>query len=125
MSPVPPLPPLAPLPHTLSSAMNGPHGTDHAKVTREKKTRQPYEGLMVDTDRTVETIAAGTIGNNKAIESVHERYYSPDLKMNVFIRRSDPRNGESLYRMTDVKRSDPDASAFRIPAGYTVTDGRS
>lgn len=122
--PVPPVPPLPPLPPTLSSAMSGAHSADNAKVTREKKTKQPYEGLMVDTDRTVETIAAGAIGNNKAIENIYERYYSPELKMNVYVRRSDPRNGESLYRMTDVKRTDPDATLFKVPAGYSVIEGK-
>ena len=34
----------------------------------------------VDIDRTVETIAAGAIGNSKPIESVVERYYSTELK---------------------------------------------
>ena len=99
-------------------------GSEHAQVTREKKTKQPYEGLLVDTDRTVETIAAGTIGNSKAIESIHERYYSPELKMTVYVRRNDPRNGESLYRMADVKRTDPDANVFKVPSGYTVTEGK-
>lgn len=124
-TPVPPAPPVPPVPALPSlSALKGMPGSEHAQVTREKKTRQQYEGLLVDTDRTVETIAAGVIGNSKAIESIHERYYSPELKMNVYIRRSDPRNGESLYRMTDVKRSDPDGNVFKVPSGYSVTDGK-
>ena len=53
-----------------------------------------------------------------------ERYYSPELKMTVFSRRSDPRNGESIYRMTDIKRSEPDAALFRVPGGYSVSDGK-
>jgi hypothetical protein len=125
LPPQPPQPPLSPLPPTFSSALNGPlRANSNASVTREKKTKQSYEGLLVDTDRTVETIAAGSIGNNKPIESVHERYYSPELKMTVYVRRSDPRNGEYVYRMADVKRSDPEAAAFRVPPGYTVTEGR-
>lgn len=122
--PVPPVPPVPPLPPTVSlSTLKGLPGAEHAQKTRERKTKQPYEGLLVDTDRTVETIPAGTIGNNKPIESVYERYFSPELKMNVLVRRSDPRNGDSVYRMIDVKRSEPDASVFRVPSGYSVVEG--
>ena len=113
---MPPLPPLA--------GMRSSDSAGSAQVSREKKTQQSYEGLKVDIDRTVETIAAGAIGNSKPIESVVERYYSTELKMTVFSRRSDPRNGESIYRMTDIKRSDPDAALFRVPAGYSVSEGK-
>jgi hypothetical protein len=122
---VPPVPPVPPVPALPSlSALKGMPGSEHAQVTREKKTKQPYEGLLVDTDRTVETIAAGVIGNNKPIESIHERYYSPEFNMNVYVRRSDPRNGESVYRMVDVKRTEPDGSVFRVPSGYTLSEGK-
>ena len=122
LRPVPPtplVPPLPPLP-----GLSATTGAGNAQITREKKTQQPYEGLSVDVDRTVETIAVGSIGNSKAIESVYERYYSPELKTNVYVRRSDPRNGESVYRMVDVKRAEPDAQMFHAPAGFTMTEGK-
>lgn len=123
VAPVPPVPPMSALPYSRSTPGSATT-SENKTVTREKKTKQTYEGVTVDTDRTVETIAAGSIGNNKAIESVYERYYSPDLKMAVYVRRNDPRNGESLYRMTDIKRTEPDANVFKVPSGYTVTEGK-
>ena len=123
VAPVPPVPPMSALPYSRSTP-GGITNSENKTVTREKKTKQTYEGVTVDTDRTVETIAAGSIGNNKAIESVYERYYSPDLKMAVYVRRNDPRNGESLYRMMDIKRTDPDANVFKVPSGYSVTEGK-
>jgi hypothetical protein len=56
---------------------------------------------------------------------VFERYYSPDLKMTVYSKRSDPRSGETIYRMTEIKRSEPDASLFRVPSGFNEIDGKS
>ena len=123
VAPVPPVPPMSAWPYSRSTPGSATTG-ESKTVTREKKAKQTYEGLTVDTDRTVETIAAGSIGNSKVIESVYERYYSPDLKMAVYVRRNDPRNGESLYRMTDIKRTEPDANVFKVPSGYTVTDGK-
>ena len=81
-------------------------------TTRNRKLRnEKYEGLAVNVERSVDTIAAGSIGNNKAIESVYER-------------RNDPRNGEWLYRVMDIKRTDPDANVFKVPSGYTVGEGK-
>ena len=94
-------------------------------TTRNRKlSNEKYGGLAIHVERSVDTIAAGSIGNSKAIESVYERYYSPDLKMAVYVRRNDPRNGESLYRMMDIKRTDPDANVFKVPSGYTVGEGK-
>jgi hypothetical protein len=121
VAPVPPVPPIAPippLPPMLGSSTSG------GKVVRETNTTT-YEGLRVDTNRSVETIAVGAMGNNRPIESVFERYYSPDLKMTVFSRRSDPRSGESIYRMTEIKRSEPDANQFRVPAGFSEIEGKA
>jgi hypothetical protein len=113
--PVPPVPPLPPMPGQTSR---------DSKVVRETSTTT-YEGMRVDVTRNVETVAVGALGNNRPIESVFERYYSPDLKMTVFSRRSDPRSGESIYRMSDIKRSEPDASLFRVPSGFTEVEGKA
>lgn len=119
----PPAPPVPAVPPPVARDGRAT-GSVNTQVTREKKSGHPYQGLNVDTDRTVETIAVGSIGNNKAIVTEHERYYSPELKTNVYVRRSDPRNGESVYRMVDVKRHEPDAQLFRAPAGYTMSEGK-
>lgn len=118
VSPVPPVAPVPPVPPLPGQS------TRDSKVIRETSTTT-YEGLKVDVSRTVETIGAGVLGNNRPIESLFERYYSPDLKMTVYTKRSDPRSGESIYRMTDIKRSEPEASLFRIPTGFAETEGKS
>jgi hypothetical protein len=126
--PAPPLPPLPPMPGSLTwsqSSDGAAAGTTRdSKVTRETSTTT-YENLRVDVNRTVETIAVGALGNNRPLETVFERYYSPDLKMTVYSKRSDPRSGETIYRMTEIKRSEPDASLFRVPSGFSEIDGKS
>jgi hypothetical protein len=122
--PAPPLPPLPPLSTWSQSGDGAATSTRDSKVVRETSSTT-YEGLRVDVSRSVETIAAGAMGNNRPIETVFERYYSPDLKMTVYSKRSDPRSGETIYRMTEIKRSEPDASMFRAPAGFSEIDGKS
>jgi hypothetical protein len=126
--PVPPVPPVPPIPGSFTWSHNSDGAsagtTRDSKITRETSTTT-YENLRVDVNRTVETIAAGALGNNRPLEIVFERYYSPDLKMIVYSKRSDPRSGETIYRMTEIKRSEPDVSLFRVPSGFNEIDGKS
>jgi len=80
------------------------------------------EGVRADGTRTVVTIPAGAIGNDLPIEIVSERWYSPELQMVVMTKRNDPRMGETVYRLSNVNRSEPSRSLFEAPADYTVTD---
>ena len=40
--------------------------------------------------------------------------------MMIMSKRSDPRFGETSYRITNISRSEPDASLFQIPSEYTT-----
>ena len=42
--------------------------------------------------------------------------------MLVLTRHSDPRTGESGYRLTNIVRAEPDHSLFMVPPDYTVKD---
>jgi hypothetical protein len=125
--PVPPAPPAAPIPPAppVPPMPPAPAPTSKDGTIKRERVTQTYEGLRVEVDRSIETIAAGAIGNSRPIESISERYYSPDLKMNLYTRSSDPRSGESVYRMVDIKRSEPEIGLFRVPAGFTETSGKS
>ena len=68
------------------------------------------------------TIPAGQIGNQRDILVVDEVWYSPDLQMNVLTKHSDPRAGETVYRLINISRSEPDPALFQVPAGYTITE---
>jgi hypothetical protein len=83
---------------------------------------QLVEGVEATGTRVVHDIPAGSIGNEKAIEIVHERWYSPELQTVVLSRRSDPRFGETVYRLTNIQRTEPDHALFAVPEGYKVED---
>jgi hypothetical protein len=40
----------------------------------------------------------------------------------VMTKHSDPRFGETVYRLTNISRTEPDASLFHVPADYKITD---
>lgn len=79
-----------------------------------------FDGVEAEGTRTVTTIPAGSIGNERDIEIVYERWYSKDLQLIVYSRHSDPRFGEQIYRLTNINRSEPDRSLFTPPADYKV-----
>ena len=80
------------------------------------------EGVAVEGTSTTMTIPAGQIGNELPINIVSERWFSPDLKVLVMSRQSDPRFGETTYRLTNITRAEPSPQLFEIPADFTVVD---
>lgn len=92
-------------------------------VVNESLGQQVIEGVLAEGSRSTLTIPAGEIGNERDILVVSERWYSPELQMVVMTKHSDPRNGETIYRLTNINRAEPAKDLFEVPAGYTVTEG--
>ncbi len=84
---------------------------------------QNVEGVSAHGTRTITTIPAGAIGNERPIEMVYEKWFSKELQMVVYSKNTDPRFGEQTYRLTNINRSEPDPSLFQPPAGYKITRG--
>jgi hypothetical protein len=96
---------------------------DDSQATTEDLGTQTMEGVQVTGVRTTHTITAGEIGNEKPIVIVTEVWTSPDLKTVVYSKRSDPRMGEQIFKLTNITRAEPDASLFTVPTDFKVTDG--
>lgn len=90
------------------------------QVKHEDLGTQTIEGVSAEGKRETVTIPAGQIGNDRAIEIVSETWYSPELHTMVLRKHSDPRVGETVFRLTEIKRSEPDASLFQPPAGTKI-----
>lgn len=113
------------------SAMKGePSPPAAGRDPSEKKKGEPLGrrnigGVEAEGTRSTRTIPAGEIGNTRPIEIVDESWYSNDLRMVVMTRHSDPRNGEVVWRLSDIKRAEPGRALFEVPADYTVVGKRS
>lgn len=83
---------------------------------------QTMEGLKVEGKRQTHTIAAGEIGNDRALTTVMERWTSPELQVTVRTLTKDPQMGESTYRLTNISRAEPAAALFQVPADYMVKE---
>lgn len=91
-------------------------------VNKEDLATQTIEGVAATGTRTTFTIPAGQIGNEGPINIVDERWFSKDLQTIVMTRHSDPRSGETVYRLTNINRSEPDHSLFEVPGDYQIKE---
>lgn len=110
---LPPMPPLPPMPGIQtfrfeSTAKLGP-GTTSSLGTKE------FDGVKAEGKATTWTIPAGEIGNRNPIVVKSESWYSPELQVTVYSRYDDPRTGETIYRLANVKRGEPAADLFKAP----------
>jgi hypothetical protein len=80
------------------------------------------EGVAVEGRKTTTVIPAGKVGNEQPITVVSEEWRSPELNLLVLTRHSDPRTGESSYRLQNIIRAEPDPSLFMVPSDYTVRE---
>ena len=90
------------------------------KAKHESLSKQTVEGVEAEGTRETVTIPAGEVGNELPIEIVSERWYSPEMQTIVMTKHSDPRLGETVYRLTNIDRSEPAKALFEVPADYTV-----
>jgi hypothetical protein len=92
-------------------------------LKKESLGTQTINGVVAEGTRTTHIIPVGQIGNEKPLSIVSERWYSADLQIVLKSTRTDPRTGTTTYTVTSLQRSEPSATMFTVPAGYTVQTG--
>jgi hypothetical protein len=95
-------------------------GDEQQNGQTESLGTQVIEGVKAEGTRITSTIAAGAIGNDQPIQIVTERWYSPELQTVVMTKRSDPRVGETTFRLSNINRTEPAATLFQVPSDYTL-----
>jgi hypothetical protein len=107
--------PMAPPAVRWSAQLHAPRGPG---VLTPLPARE-IEGVRANGERTTWTIPAGQLGNEKPIEIVREVWTAPDLVLTLATRDFDPRSGEVNYRLTNLKRGEPDPALMKPPADFT------
>ena len=92
--------------------------------TVESLGTREMDGVKVTGSRTTAIIPIGRIGNDQPIRITDERWESPELRVLVSSRFSDPRTGVIEYRLTNIRRAEPSADLFTVPSDYTVNDSQ-
>lgn len=89
---------------------------DTTNVKHESLGVQVIEGVPAEGVRDTRTIPAGAIGNERPIDITSEVWTSTELQVVVLSKRNDPRFGETVYKLTDIARGEPDPSLFQPPS---------
>lgn len=110
------------LPGGLVFQGDGNASTAAPNVKTEKLGTRLIEGVEAEGTRTTVTIPAGQIGNELPLDTVSERWYSNELKTVVLTTRKDPRNGETTYKLTNLRRGEPARQSFEVPSDYKVSE---
>jgi hypothetical protein len=89
-------------------------------LKKESLGTQMFEGVAADGTRTTLTIPAGQIGNERPIDIVTETWFSNQLHTTVMTKTIDPRSGETVYALKNIKLAEPSGDLFQVPADYAI-----
>jgi hypothetical protein len=93
-----------------------------SKATTKDLGTRDFDGVKAEGRLRSYEIPAGEIGNRNPIVVSDESWYAPDLQVTVYTKHSDPRSGDTVFRLDKLKREEPAASLFAVPSDYTVKD---
>ena len=91
-------------------------------TTTESLGTKTIEGIEVTGTRSTSTIPAGAIGNDEALTTTREEWYSPLLKLVIQSTQNDPRFGQTTYTLEDIQQGPPDEALFQVPPDYKIDE---
>jgi hypothetical protein len=111
-------------PQAEGGRMPGPPGRLPAMLPpgAESLGTQTIDGVVVEGVRSTQTIPAGAQGYDRAIVSTTDTWMSAELRITMLRKTTDPRYGESTFRIQDFSRAEPEVSLFLPPADYEIKE---
>ncbi|WP_158751305.1 hypothetical protein [Acidobacterium sp. S8] len=94
-------------------------------LTREDLGKNTLDGVEVVGTRETLTLNQGTIGNSQPLSVTKEFWYSPQLGINLLVKRVDPRHGTQIFSVSELKLVSTQPATFQPPQGYAIKDMRS
>jgi hypothetical protein len=93
-----------------------------SKAVKKDLGTRDINGIKAEGKSRSYEIPAGEIGNRNPIVVSDETWFSPELQVTVYTKHSDPRSGDVVFRLENLKREEPAAALFTVPADYTVRE---
>lgn len=94
-----------------------PTGSRVEELGNASMSGVPVQGIRYTID-----VPAEKSGTGRTLVVKDEYWYSPDLRLNMMVVHDDPRTGQQIVTITDVKRNEPDSKLFDVPASFHVID---
>ena len=115
----------APISITLSVVPASDASKPQSLLTTEDLGTLKMEGVLVEGSRQTLTIPAGAEGNDQPIKTVTDTWTSPELKIVMLSKVTDPRTGETTTRLTHLSRLDLAMDLFQPPPDYIIVNGNA
>lgn len=106
--------------YKVASPPTGPMSNGMGRAEHEDLGKQTIEGAETVGTRDRVIYNPWVFGNDQIMTVEREYWYSPHLGINLLSIVSDPRIGRQTFRATEIVQSEPDASLFKVPAGFKV-----
>ncbi|HWZ52601.1 MAG TPA: hypothetical protein VNW54_14165 [Granulicella sp.] len=103
---------------------SGPLANGKGSRTHEDLGASERAGVPVHGYRDTTTLNPGVLGNDLPMTTVREFYYSAELGINLSSVLDAPQVGRETFTVEEISTTDPDASFFQPPEGYTIVDHR-
>jgi len=103
----------------------GPFDRGRQLLVRDSLGQQSIGDLTTIGTRETITVSPGTLGNDRPLTLIREFWYSPELKTNLAVTRTDPRLDTFDIHLNVQSRDEPSPDIFAIPAGYALQDTRA
>jgi hypothetical protein len=90
------------------------------RMHHEEVGTTSFDGYTVVGTKLTRTTEAGAIGNDQPLIAVSETWTSDELKEVLLSTNNDPQTGETVRKLTNIQRLEPDPLLFQVPPGYTT-----
>jgi hypothetical protein len=107
--------------HAAASAEQAKNMALRKRLSEGLGTRE-IEGFTVSGTRTTMTTPAGQIGNDKPLITTSERWFSPDLKVDLLNSNESPESGKHVRKLVNIRTGDPDPLLFQVPSDFTIKE---
>jgi hypothetical protein len=101
-------------------AITGPLAGSRGYIQSVGLGDKTIDDLNVTGTRETTTYNPGVLGNQSPLTVMKEIWYSPQLDLNLSVRRADPRFGLQDFSVDNLSLSEPDPALFAMPAGYRL-----
>jgi uncharacterized protein (TIGR02246 family) len=95
---------------------------DRPRPVTESLGTQMIEGSIAGGTRVTTTIPVGIAGNDKALVSTSETWVARDLKLVVLSKHHSLKDGETVTKLKNITRAEPDPVLFQVPPDYRLVD---
>jgi hypothetical protein len=90
--------------------------------TIEELGTKYIDNVMAEGRKTTTTFPAGTRGNDRPIVTTHETWSSPELRLTISSTSFDPASGETISKIVNLSRAEPDVVLFQLPFDCKVVE---